>query len=140
MILIKELKHYQGQVTFLRGLPGESDHFTTFNNVSFYNHLSTELLFEKVSEADIVISRSGYSTVMDMIMMGKKCVFVATPGQSEQQYLSTYLMKKQMCVTVDQEKFSLTSAIEQAKKIKTVAVPYNINQYQSAIDALTQLH
>jgi hypothetical protein len=140
MILINELKHYQGPVTFLRGLPGESDQFIPFNRVSFYNHLSAEFLYGKISEADIIISRSGYSTVMDMVMLGKKCVFVATPGQTEQEYLSSDLMKKNMCVAVDQDKFSLNSAIEQAQKVKTPAILYNVNQYQSAIDALSQLH
>ena len=48
-------------------------------------------LNELVSQASVVVARSGYSTVMDMITMGKKTVWVPTAGQGEQQYLGRLL-------------------------------------------------
>lgn len=35
-----------------------------------------------------IVSRAGYSTLMDLEMLGKKAVLIPTPGQSEQQYLA----------------------------------------------------
>ena len=137
-ILLKELKHYHEPAIFVRGLPDEIDQKTDFNQVSFYNHLSAKSLHEKVNEADIIISRSGYSTVMDMIPLGKKCVFVATPGQSEQEYLAKYLQGKNLCVAVDQDKFSLRNAIEQVKLMNAPLIPDTFDSYQSALEELIQ--
>ncbi len=36
---------------------------------------------------DSIISRSGYTTIMDAICLNKKVVFIPTPGQFEQEYL-----------------------------------------------------
>ena len=133
-ILLKELQQYHEPVDFVRGLPGEVDQIDAFNQVSVYNHLPAEILFQKIKCSHIIISRSGYSTVMDLLTQGKKCLFVATPGQSEQEYLAKYLMKKKLCIAIDQDKFSLKVAIEQAKSLNEPAKPYRINQFQSAID------
>ena len=39
----------------------------------------------------LVISRSGYTTVMDLSVLGKKAFFIPTPGQFEQEYLAERL-------------------------------------------------
>lgn len=39
-------------------------------------------------QSQAIVSRSGYSTLMDLEMLGKKAILVPTPGQSEQQYLA----------------------------------------------------
>jgi predicted glycosyltransferase len=49
--------------------------------------LSTEL--EKtINESDIIVSRSGYTTILDLTILGKKAFFIPTPGQYEQIYLA----------------------------------------------------
>ena len=47
-----------------------------------------------MEKAEYVISRSGYSTIMDIIALGKKSILIPTPGQTEQEYLANYLFKK----------------------------------------------
>ncbi|MCE3296144.1 MAG: glycosyltransferase 28 domain protein [Crocinitomicaceae bacterium] len=46
-----------------------------------------ELFFQ----SDCIISRSGYSTIMDIRVLGKKAILIPTKGQKEQEYLSRYL-------------------------------------------------
>jgi len=43
---------------------------------------------EAIRSAEYIVSRNGYSTLMDLQFLGKKAVLVPTPGQSEQQYLA----------------------------------------------------
>jgi UDP-N-acetylglucosamine:LPS N-acetylglucosamine transferase len=69
-------------------------------------------------EADWVIGRSGYSTVMDIISLGKKSILIPTPGQTEQEYLGKYLMEKGKCLCVQQENFSLNSSLEKASSFR----------------------
>jgi UDP-N-acetylglucosamine:LPS N-acetylglucosamine transferase len=64
-----------------------------------------------------VLSRPGYSTVMDLRRVGKKAIFVPTPGQTEQEYLGGYLAGKELGICMQQHAFSLKAALVQARKI-----------------------
>lgn len=53
------------------------------------------VLSELIHESDTIICRSGYSTLMDLHLLGKnKLVLIPTPGQTEQEYLADYWEKK----------------------------------------------
>jgi len=43
---------------------------------------------EYLNRSRLVVARSGYSTVMELAELGKKALFVPTPGQTEQVYLA----------------------------------------------------
>lgn len=58
------------------------------------NILPAEQLNELVTRSTIQISRSGYSTVMDLVYSGIPALMVPTPGQIEQEYLAVYLLGK----------------------------------------------
>jgi len=47
-----------------------------------------------IRNAEHIICRSGYSTVMDLYHMGRKALVVPTPGQPEQEYLGEYLEER----------------------------------------------
>jgi uncharacterized protein (TIGR00661 family) len=54
-----------------------------------------EKLCQLIVNAETVICRSGYSTLMDLHVLGKKnLVLIPTPGQTEQEYLAEYWAKK----------------------------------------------
>ncbi len=57
-------------------------------------NLSTTNLIKAIQNNSIVISRTGYSTVMDLLAMGKKAILIPTNGQTEQEYLATFLNQK----------------------------------------------
>ncbi|MGV3632409.1 MAG: glycosyltransferase [Bacteroidota bacterium] len=42
-------------------------------------------------QSETIISRSGYSTIMDIRVLGKKAILYPTKGQKEQEYLYNYL-------------------------------------------------
>lgn len=42
----------------------------------------------EIAAAETIVSRNGYSTLMDLQFLNKKAVLVPTPGQLEQEYLS----------------------------------------------------
>ncbi len=58
------------------------------------SHLGAKELNEAMLASDMVLSRSGYTTLMDLAKLNKKAILIPTPGQSEQEYLGKYLMKK----------------------------------------------
>jgi uncharacterized protein (TIGR00661 family) len=112
--VIKEIAHYNGTATVVRGLPGNAFMVPSSNMIRFYNHLSATELNEEIEKAEWVIARSGYSTIMDIAKLNKKSILVPTPGQPEQEYLGAYLNKLNFCYTVLQKDFSLQKALEGA--------------------------
>jgi uncharacterized protein (TIGR00661 family) len=119
-IIVNQIAHYPGTATVVRGLPSSNNIIPSSNNIHFYNHLTAELMNEEMTKAEFVISRSGYSTVMDIVAMKKKSILIPTPGQTEQEYLATHLAKKQFAFCVGQKEFFLQQSIEKAKAYQYV--------------------
>lgn len=110
--LIAELVHYNGNATLVRGLPGNTSMMPSTNMIRIYNHLPAAALNEELQKAALVICRSGYSTLMDLGALQKKSVLVATPGQTEQEYLSVLQQQQQTACAADQSSFSLTAVLK----------------------------
>jgi hypothetical protein len=116
--VIDQIVSYPATATIVRGLPGEKNIVPSTNTIHFYNHLSSDELNNEAMKAEFILSRSGYSTVMDIAMLRKKSILVPTPGQTEQEYLADYLMNKQFSFCVKQNNFSLLENIREAKRFE----------------------
>jgi hypothetical protein len=117
-IIIDQVVNYPGTATIVRGLPGEINIIPSTNTIHFCNHLSAGELNNEMMKAEFIISRSGYSTVMDIAALQKKSILIPTPGQTEQEYLGTYLMKKHFALSKKQRDFSLMQNIDEAKRFE----------------------
>jgi len=116
--VIDQIVNYPATVTIVRGLPGEKNIIPSTNTIHFYNHLSSEELNNEAMKAEFIISRSGYSTVMDIAALQKKSILIPTPGQTEQEYLAGYLMKNKFSFCVKQSNLSLLENIQEAKRFE----------------------
>jgi uncharacterized protein (TIGR00661 family) len=77
-----------------------------------YDLLNSEELLTLIFKSEVVICRSGYSSVMDLIAMNKKAFFVPTPGQTEQEYLAEYLQRKGLFNSVSQNEFNIEMVMQ----------------------------
>jgi UDP-N-acetylglucosamine transferase subunit ALG13 len=114
--LIDQVSRYPGTAVVARGLPEALSLIPSTGMLKFYNHLPAEQLNEEMAKAEFVIARSGYSTVMDIVMMKKKSILVPTPGQTEQLYLAEHLAAEKIVFTLSQKNFSLNKALEEARQ------------------------
>ena len=114
--IINEISHYPGTATIIRGLPLSESVIPSTGMIKFYNHLSTKELNEELEKADWVISRSGYSTIMDLAKLQKKSILIPTPGQTEQEYLAERLHQKEAAYRVGQDEFLLNPVLKKAKE------------------------
>jgi hypothetical protein len=71
----------------LEGKPGESKH-QVIDQLEIVSHLSDDALFDALQQSELLIARSGYSTIMDANVLGIKTQLHPTPGQTEQEYLA----------------------------------------------------
>jgi hypothetical protein len=90
-ILLPQLPSLPGKKVVLLGKPA-SDQVTTLDDGTvIYSYISSQEKSSLMSRARFIISRSGYTTMMDVAEAGlENGLFIPTPGQWEQEYLSRY--------------------------------------------------
>ena len=115
--LLDQLADYTGKTLLVRGLP-DGEALMAPPQVTVYNHVPAAALEALIRGADQIICRSGYSTVMDLIRLGKRAIYIPTPGQTEQEYLGDHLASAGWGVCIDQKGFSLSEALAVARAIK----------------------
>ena len=105
--LFEELSEIENSTLFVRGLIEEVQKKSIHNNITIYNYMTAQQLEIALNSSEIILSRSGYTTVMDLAKLGKKAFFIPTPGQSEQEYLAQKLEKEGIIPYRSQTQFSL---------------------------------
>lgn len=116
-ILLPQLESFGGQSFILRGLPADKESIN-INRVEAFNHLEDKELLPLIEKVDLIISRSGYSTIMDMYFLKKKCIFIPTKGQTEQEYLSQRFMEKGIVQSISESEFDLKTALNEVHRIE----------------------
>ncbi|MFZ1808346.1 MAG: glycosyltransferase [Cyclobacteriaceae bacterium] len=84
-------------------------------NLIIINYLQGAELRNVIEQSELVLCRSGYSTIMDLAKLNKKAVLVPTPGQTEQEYIGFQLMKKRVAFCQYQDEFDLELALQEIK-------------------------
>ncbi|WP_346881839.1 glycosyltransferase [uncultured Algibacter sp.] len=105
--LFAELKDYDGKIVFVKGIMEEEQTVETRGNFKIYNFMTSVLLGKTINKSDLVICRSGYTTVMDLAKLSKKAFFIPTPGQFEQVYLANRLTEMNLVPSCNQDDFNL---------------------------------
>ena len=79
------------KVLIVRGKVAEAQTIISRNNITMIASLSDQALLEAMEQATTIVARSGYSTIMDLAVLGllHKAELHPTPGQSEQEYLAS---------------------------------------------------
>ena len=105
--LINELEKSAKKTLFIRGKIDLKRSLKDTKNITFLNFLSQNELQQSILESDLVISRSGYSTIMDLAVLQKKCFFIPTPNQTEQEYLAENLESLKISPFSKQKNFNI---------------------------------
>ncbi len=103
--LLKELQHFKGRILMVRGVFSSAE-ITAPGNFKIVNYLLANELEKAINQSNLVIARSGYSTIMDLAALGKKAFFIPTPGQFEQEYLAKILQEKLIAPFSRQDEFT----------------------------------
>ena len=98
-------------MVLVRGLPLEKTTLTPIRNARICNHLATDELSQELANARAVLCRSGYSSIMDLLPLEKQCFMVATPGQTEQEYLARFLAAQGRITAIQQHQLQLTELL-----------------------------
>jgi len=113
-LLLHQLTGTEKRITLVRGLINKNIPLPNLNytpDFRSFDYLSVEELSKEIVSHELVISRSGYSTIMDLQQMGGKAVFVPTPGQAEQEYLAERLSELKIAAFQNQNELNLATLI-----------------------------
>ncbi len=137
-IILKQLEDFAGTTLLIRGVPNktEENNFSIYKNskIKIINHLNATALNKAIAQSKIIICRSGYTTLMDLVKLQKRAILIATPGQTEQEYLSKEMLRKELFYTVSQDKFNLQEALYNFEKMTTVNFEQTTPPYKTIIE------
>ena len=89
--ILERYTNTSDKVLLVRGKVAEAQTKISRNNITMVASLSDQALLEVMEQVTTIIARSGYSTIMDLAVLGllHKAELHPTPGQSEQEYLAS---------------------------------------------------
>ena len=114
-ILVQQIGGTGYKAAIICGLrqPVMQDYTQFSRSIDFYYHLPVETFRDMLLNAGVIICRSGYSTIMDLVELGRPAILISTPGQPEQEYLACHLSRKGLFHNVEQQNFNLKRALQQ---------------------------
>ncbi|HAF30371.1 MAG TPA: glycosyltransferase [Bacteroidales bacterium] len=132
-IICDQTKNSVLKYEIVRGTSSQSEHPFDFpvNNI-----LNAEDLFTLIKKSEIVVCRSGYSSIMDLFQLKKKAILVPTPGQTEQEYLAGYLKQKGFFYSVSQKNFNLQKDIKQVPEFPEIKMTESLNLEERVLGLL----
>ena len=111
--LLVEFKTYNGKVLFVNGLVENEQIIKKSGHITSYNFMTSHDLEQAIQKSNIIVTRSGYTSIMDLAKMNKACYLIPTPGQFEQEYLAKRLKEQNIAPSCNQNEFT----IEKLKEI-----------------------
>lgn len=115
-IILPQLQTLPGNIVVTLGLPGGKAPKPPAG-VEIYPYLNRDKQAQMMQRADLVVCRSGYTTLMELANMGKPALLIPTPGQTEQLYLADTLEKRQLYHSVRQSKLDLKNDVKKARDL-----------------------
>jgi len=137
-LVIKQLSALEGKYAVVCGKPAEDEKVREEKNLSIYQYMSRAELSDLLDQTEVVISRSGYTTLMDLAKTGHKAILCPTPGQYEQIYLADRLANLGQCIYRRQDNLNLSQALQEVHKIQRIGQGSDMN-HEDIIERLMHL-
>lgn len=131
--LFQEFERSDKKIVFVRGVIEDQHETYVKNNITVHNYLTGIALQNTINSSNIIISRSGYTTVMDLAKLKKKAFFIPTPGQFEQEYLAQRLTNNKLVPSCKQNEFTL-------KKLYDLNMYKGLSSFSTDIDYRELFH
>ncbi|HEX5962032.1 MAG TPA: glycosyltransferase, partial [Rhodanobacteraceae bacterium] len=114
-LVLEALPKLTGRIVVTLGRPRDAGERREIAGVTVYGYLDRNRQAEMLNRAKLVMTRSGYTTLMELAGLGRKALFVATPGQSEQEYLARFHRERGHVWSVEQRQLDIPRDLERAR-------------------------
>jgi len=96
-------------------------------DLQVYSHIPRREMEKLFNRAKLIVSRPGYSTLMELVELGKPALLVPTPGQTEQISLARYARERNWFYSVEQANLDLARDVRIAPQYSGLYKP-NVTQ------------
>ncbi|MFZ2783513.1 MAG: glycosyltransferase [Sediminibacterium sp.] len=114
--ILGQIGSVRASILLVRGRPADTGLPGVPAHVSIVNHMPGKQLGEAIQQSELIVSRSGYTTVMELLALQKKMILIPTPGQTEQEYLADLLLQAGLAIMIQQNSFELETALAKAQQ------------------------
>ncbi|HEX5353552.1 MAG TPA: glycosyltransferase [Rhodanobacteraceae bacterium] len=119
-LVLESLPRLSGRIVVTLGQPRNGTGCREIAGATVYDYLDRQRQSEMLNRAKLVMTRSGYTTLMELAELGRKALFVATPGQSEQEYLARFHRDKGYVWSVQQKHLDMVPDLERARAARGI--------------------
>lgn len=120
--LLPQLEASGKRCLLVRGLPGAAP-LVENRSVEVVNYLPAKELSQVMLASQVIVCRSGYTTVMDLAWLQRKAIMIPTPGQAEQEYLAQWLEQQGYCAAACQQTFNLNNELQRVGQFGGIPAP-----------------
>ncbi len=115
-LLLPSVQELEGKSVVILGSPKRKTEIVATDTCTVKGYVSNDEKVGLMNRAKFVICRSGYTTMMELAeLQKKKGLFIPTPGQTEQEYLSWYYQKQGWFPSQSQYRLDLAADIPAAQ-------------------------
>jgi len=136
-LIMYQTKNIQQKTLIITGEPGKEYSYMHSPNCRIVSHLTTTKFKNEISSSEYIICRAGYTTIMDMAVLGKNALLIPTPGQTEQEYLGRYLQEKGLFPYLPQKSFTIERAMrildsfpsQEMDRVSSISIPDLVEEH-----------
>jgi UDP-N-acetylglucosamine transferase subunit ALG13 len=123
-VLWEEGNQLQQPFKLIAGTAGQANNHAVSAVGSIVPHLDGPDMVKAIENTKYIISRGGYTSLMELIPFNKSLILVPTPGQTEQEYLAKRWQEKGWAIAYNQTEFHLETALKEAANFKYQPIPF----------------
>lgn len=116
--IIKQAVNSGLKTIIIQGKPELKGKKQLSENVESIAFLTSKDLNKVFAASSLILSRSGYTTVLDLAVTGRSAILIPTPGQTEQEYLADNLKQQGIFFSQKQKDFNLEQALKETHKYR----------------------
>jgi len=122
--ILDQVDDLSGSVVISLGKPEEAGRSWTRRGVTIHSYVNRCQQQQLMNRSHLVVSRSGYTTMMEIAELGKRALYIPTPGQTEQEYLAEFHARQGTYYSVSQNRLDLPRDIRIAADFPGYRPPY----------------
>jgi uncharacterized protein (TIGR00661 family) len=131
-IVFQQINEFDGNILLSLGKSSnprlETKKKSLNDNIKVFDFIPGEERERIMNRSKLIVSRSGYSTLMDIYALKKKAMFIPTPQQTEQEYLAKHHEKMGNFLYVDQKDLDLSKDLKLARNYKGPDKTYRLEK------------
>ena len=135
-IVLQQVYDVPGRVIVSLGKPEEAGRIWRHGRSEIHSFVNRVEQEELMNRARMIVSRSGYTTMMELAELGKNALLIPTPGQTEQEYLADYHLQKGTYYSTTQDRLDLPRDLARAAKYPGYHPPHRT---ETSIDRFMEL-